>query len=57
MAVQHAENWVVWGHSRSWAMSSFDRAHTTSYATLTERHGNLVWFSRYSELFAENRQL
>jgi len=57
MAVQHAENWVVWGHSRSWAMSSFDRAHTTSYATLTERHGYLVWFSRYSELFAENRQL
>jgi len=25
-----------WGHSRSSAMSSFDRAHTTSYSTLIE---------------------
>jgi len=27
---------VVRGHSRSWAMSPFDRAHTTSYSTLLE---------------------
>ena len=27
---------VVRGHSRSTAMSSFDRAHTTSYSTLIE---------------------
>ena len=27
---------VVMGHSRSTAMSPFDRAHTTSYSTLTE---------------------
>jgi len=27
---------VVRGHSRSWPMSPFDRAHTTSYSTLTE---------------------
>ena len=39
MAVQNAENGVVGvvrGHSRSWAMSPFDRAHTTSYSTLIE---------------------
>ena len=24
------------GHSRSWAMPPFDRAHTTSYSTLIE---------------------
>ena len=38
-AVQNAENGVVWairGHSRSSAMSPFDRAHTTSYSTLIE---------------------
>jgi len=28
--------WVVRGHSRSWAMPPFDRAHTTSYSTLIE---------------------
>ena len=28
--------WVVRGHSRSSAMSQFDRAHTTSYSTLIE---------------------
>jgi len=28
--------WVVNGHSRSWAMSPFNRAHTTSYSTLIE---------------------
>ena len=27
---------VVWGHSRSTAMSTFDRVHTTSYSTLIE---------------------
>ena len=39
MAVQNAENGVVWavrGHSGSATMSSFDRAHTTSYSTLIE---------------------
>jgi len=36
MAVQHAENGVVRGHSTSWAMPSFDRARTTSYSTLVE---------------------
>ena len=36
MAVQNAENGVVWGHSRSSAMSPFDIAHTTSYSTLIE---------------------
>ena len=29
-------NRVVWGHSKSSAMSPFDRAHTTSYSTLTD---------------------
>ena len=28
--------WVVRGHSRSTAMSPFDRAHTISYSTLIE---------------------
>ena len=28
--------WLLGGHSRSWAMSSFDRAHTTFYSTLIE---------------------
>jgi len=36
MAVRNAENGVVRGHSRSMAMSPFDRAHTTSYSTLIE---------------------
>ena len=27
---------VIRGHSRSWAMPPFDRAHTTSYSTLIE---------------------
>ena len=37
--VQNVENGVVWlvrGHSRSSAMSPFDRAHTTAYSTLME---------------------
>ena len=38
--VKNAQNggWfgVVRDHSRSWAMSSFDRAHTISYSSLTE---------------------
>ena len=36
MSVLNAEIWwfyVVKGHSRSWAMPPFDRAHTTSYST------------------------
>ena len=28
--------WALRGHSRSSAMSPFDRAHTTSYSTLIE---------------------
>jgi len=36
MAVRNAENGVVRGHSRSSAISPFDRAHTTSYSTLIE---------------------
>ena len=32
----NAENGVVRRHSRSSAMSPFDRAHTTSYSTLME---------------------
>jgi len=28
--------WVVRGHSRSWAMPPFDKAHKTSYSTLIE---------------------
>jgi len=39
LAVPNAENGVVWavrGHSKSWAMPPFDRAHTTSYSTLIE---------------------
>ena len=36
MAVRNVENGVVREHSRSTAMSPFDRAHTTSYSTLIE---------------------
>ena len=36
ITMQNAENGVVRGHSRSSAMSPFDRAHTTSYLTLIE---------------------
>jgi len=35
----HVKNWVVWGgkgHSRSSAMSPFDKAHMTTYSTLIE---------------------
>jgi len=35
---------VVRGHSRSTAMSPFDRAHTTSYSTLIGR-------SNFAEIF------
>jgi len=45
---------VVRGHSRSWAMPPFDRAHTTSYSTLIETV-LIVPFSRYSRLFVESR--
>ena len=57
MAVQNAENGVVRGHSRSWAMPPFDRAHTTSYSTLIETICvYLLPFSRYSLLFVESRR-
>jgi len=36
MAVQNAENGAVRGHSKSWTMPPFERAHTTSYSTLIE---------------------
>ena len=41
---------VVTGHSRSWAMPPFDRAHTTSYSTLIETKlcVYLLPFLRYS---------
>jgi len=32
------------GHSRSWAMPPFDRAHTTSYSTLIETVSTLYRF-------------
>ena len=41
LAVQNAENGVVRGHSTSWALPPFDRAHTTSYSTLIET----MWLS------------
>ena len=60
MAMQNAENGVVWGwlgdityYTRSWAMPLFDRAHrpTTSYSTLIETIcGYLVPFSAYRGL-------
>jgi len=34
--VQNVQIEVVWGHSRSSAMSPFDTAHATSYSTLIE---------------------
>jgi len=53
-------NWGSWGalrgHSRSSAMSPFDRAHTTSYSVLIETTLYLVPFSRYSQLFVERRR-
>jgi len=40
---------MVRGHSRSWAMPSFDRAHMTSYSTLIETICDyLLPFSKYS---------
>ena len=42
MAVQNAVNGVVWGHSRSSAMSLFDRAHTTSYSTFNRNHASIL---------------
>jgi len=48
---------VVRGHSRSSAMSPFDRAHTTSYSTLIETICvYLLPFSTYSRLFVESRR-
>ena len=51
--------WVVWGgwgHSRSWAMPPFDRAHTTSYSTLIETMCLSFTFFRYSQLFVKSRR-
>ena len=36
---------VVWGHARSWTMSPFDRAHTTSYSTIIETMYHLNYVS------------
>ena len=47
---------VVRGHSRSSAMSPFDRSHTTPYSTLIETTCILVPFTRYSEIFVKSRQ-
>ena len=48
---------VFKGHSRSWAMPPFDRAHTTSYSTLIETiRVYLLPFSRYRRLFVESRR-
>ena len=46
---------VVRGHSRSWAMSPFDRAYTTSYLTLikTMRPSCIVF--EISEQFVKSR--
>ena len=35
-ALRNVENGVVRGHPSLWAMSIFDRAHTTSYSSLIE---------------------
>ena len=48
--------WAVGGHSRSWTMPPFNRAHTTFYSTLIEPCVYLVPFSRYSRLFVESRR-
>ena len=47
---------VATGHSRSWTMPPFDRAHTTSYSTLIETMCLSLPFSRYSWLFVESRR-
>ena len=38
-------NWfgAVKGHSRSSAMSPFDRAHTTSYSTFNRNHASILY--------------
>jgi len=48
---------AVRGHSRSSAMSPFDRAHTTSYSTLIETMClSCTVFEIYSRLFVESRR-
>ena len=42
MAVQNAENGVVRGHSRSWAMPPFDRAHLSKVADFDPPHLHLA---------------
>ena len=48
---------VFTGHSRSMAMSPFDRAHTTFYSTLKNLYVYLLPFLTYSRLFVERRRL
>ena len=38
---------AVMGHSRSWAMPPFDRAHRTSYSTLAENHASILYRFRH----------
>jgi len=47
--------WAVRGHSRSSAMSPFDRQHTTFYSTLIELCVYLLLFLRYSRLLIKSR--
>ena len=51
MAVKNAENEVVWGHSRSSPMPTFNRAHTTSYSTLIETMRLVEEISRFFVIF------
>jgi len=44
------------GYPRSWAMTPFDRAHTTSCSTLIKSCVYLAPFLRYSRLFVESRR-
>ena len=41
---------AVRGHSRSWAMSPFDRAHTTSYLTLIENRNHASVLYRFRDI-------
>jgi len=53
MAVQNAENGAFWafrGHSWSWAMPPFDRAHTTSYSTLIESRNHASVLYRFRDI-------
>jgi len=56
MVVRNAENGVFRGHSRSTAMSPFDRAHTTSYSTLIGSMCLSLPFSIYNRLLVKSRR-